>query len=1158
MNTGQSKRLLVFVVITLTLVIICAGTLIRSGYDDAIKDAKRDVDYLNLILTRHTELRLHESVAIIDMVARSIAQYDPYSLPTEAWLHRMMRDATAGYESIDRIIFIDADGIEIASSRTLPTARIAVADRSYFMGPYHSSSIDDVRSVHVSEPIIDHADGSSFFVLSRRVEPSHPGTTDGVVAAVLRPSQFFHSPQTTIPFKENRSAIIRSDGIALYHNTIVDGNNGLISLSFWDSAPFSDNSLREALVTHATSMRDGVDRFIVRRTISQLPIVVVTACDVFDALAIWRRYSFLVGGSAGAVLLLIFSMLLITNHHAQQQEKTAAALHRVESHIRIIFDNAPIGISIVNRDGIIYMANRCFSDMFMLASERITGMSTRTLYLSNERYEDFHRRSRPIIRNGRIFEEECIMRRLDGREFWCRLVGSLVDPQDTGQGTIWLLSDVSQRRNLEQARRERQELFEQMFVSGPAVKLLIDPNDGRIVDANPAAAQFYGYSQDELRMLRIWNINTLTEEQIRNEMEEAKRDQRQYFLFSHRLASGEMRDVEVYSGPISVSGRSLLFSIIHDITDRRRTEERLHLYKAVIDHARDPILCFEPRHGFQHVQVNVAATRHFGISEQKLMGMTPLDFDQNLTYESYHNFIPVLERERALLFETLHNCGSRGIIPVEMHVSQMDYIGHTYWIANVRDITERKRTENVMELVNWLQKEFISDKNTHDLFESMLDRLINITQSEYGFMAEIHYNGQNNPYIKIFSFINTTWETEEQKRYSQKIAENSEYSDLNSWHGAVLTTGAPVITNEPAHDPRCYGLPEGHPPLNAFLGLPLSAGNQLVGMIGLANRTDGYDKSIIRGLQPLITSCGVIIMAHRYEQQRRASEQALREAQSCLENQTAELLRSNQDLASFAHVISHDLRQPLRMINGYIALIERRIASNLDDELRKYLYFTHDGVAKLDMMIVGLLNYSRIGHKQSDISNVSLREVIATVRQNLQFSLREYGGIIDVMTPLPEIRGTSIEITQLLQNLLGNAIKYRHPDRPPQIQIAATHVAMAGHWMIRVSDNGIGIPEKDQERVFGIFQRAHSDERYEGTGIGLAICRKIVSQFGGKITLATNPETGGCILSILFPDACVIPPVTAATATPSSLSDHDLPTPVLSAPHIAPENTDHP
>jgi len=236
------------------------------------------------------------------------------------------------------------------------------------------------------------------------------------------------------------------------------------------------------------------------------------------------------------------------------------------------------------------------------------------------------------------------------------------------------------------------------------------------------------------------------------------------------------------------------------------------------------------------------------------------------------------------------------------------------------------------------------------------------------------------------------------------------------------------------------------------------------------------------------------------------SERRLAEANATLESQAHDLERSNAELEQFAYVTSHDLREPLRMISAYIDLLDRRYAANLDADAREFIHFARDGAQRMDEMVRHLLEFSRIGRASPPFQPVTLAEIVETAWTNLAVAAAESGARLEIAGPLPAIHGSPPELVRLLQNLMGNALKFRSPERPPLLRLAAT--PDDGHWLISLADNGIGIGGEYFERIFQIFQRLHRREEYEGTGIGLAVCRKIVELHGGRIWVESEPGRG--------------------------------------------------
>jgi PAS domain S-box-containing protein len=219
-----------------------------------------------------------------------------------------------------------------------------------------------------------------------------------------------------------------------------------------------------------------------------------------------------------------------------------------------------------------------------------------------------------------------------------------------------------------------------------------------------------------------------------------------------------------------------------------------------------------------------------------------------------------------------------------------------------------------------------------------------------------------------------------------------------------------------------------------------------------------------------------------------------------------ELERSNAELEQFAYVASHDLRQPLRTVSNYVSLLERRYAAKLDDDAREFIAFARDGARRMDQLIVDLLEYSRIGRKERPMVPVSLDQIVSHAVLNLQAAIEDGGATVSTADGLPMVVGSEIELTRLFQNLVGNALKYRDPLRPPVVMVEAE--AGDGEWVFTVRDNGIGIAPEHFDRIFGIFQRLHGKEEYEGTGIGLAVCKKIVERHKGRIWVESTPGQG--------------------------------------------------
>jgi light-regulated signal transduction histidine kinase (bacteriophytochrome) len=260
---------------------------------------------------------------------------------------------------------------------------------------------------------------------------------------------------------------------------------------------------------------------------------------------------------------------------------------------------------------------------------------------------------------------------------------------------------------------------------------------------------------------------------------------------------------------------------------------------------------------------------------------------------------------------------------------------------------------------------------------------------------------------------------------------------------------------------------------------------------------------------PDIREMGAGVESMRLELVRALAE--VEKQQRGLERRAAELARSNADLEQFAYVASHDLQEPLRKVASFCQLLEQRYGGQLDERGEAYIAFAVDGAKRMQRLINDLLTFSRVGRTSGGFVTVDLAAAVARAWEGLETRVAEAGGVLETELD-PEAQhvfGDPSLLQMLLGNLLGNALKYRSEDRAPRVRVRTSREGP----MVRVdvADNGIGIPDEYADKVFVIFQRLHGRDEYEGTGIGLALAKKVVEFHGGTIELRPSPLDGACV-----------------------------------------------
>ena len=239
------------------------------------------------------------------------------------------------------------------------------------------------------------------------------------------------------------------------------------------------------------------------------------------------------------------------------------------------------------------------------------------------------------------------------------------------------------------------------------------------------------------------------------------------------------------------------------------------------------------------------------------------------------------------------------------------------------------------------------------------------------------------------------------------------------------------------------------------------------------------------------------------ELRREVTERAA--AQDALREKTEALARSNAELEQFAYVASHDLQEPLRMVSSYVQLFEKRYSRQVDEQAQKYVDYAVEGAKRMQALIGGLLEFSRVGRVEEPSGVVDMGAALDQALLNLRSAIEESHAAV-TRGPLPTLTGNAGRLSQVFQNLVGNAIKFRRSGEAPAVHVSA--VPHRKEWRFEVRDNGIGIDPQYLDRIFVIFQRLHTRAEYPGTGIGLSICKKVIERHGGRIWVESQPGAG--------------------------------------------------
>jgi PAS domain S-box-containing protein len=379
-----------------------------------------------------------------------------------------------------------------------------------------------------------------------------------------------------------------------------------------------------------------------------------------------------------------------------ERKHAEKALRRSESEFRNAFEHSAIGMALVSPEGKFLRFNRRVCDIVGYDRDELMRKTFQDITHPDDLNANLDFVRRMLAGEIETYQMEKRYFHKDGHIVWVLLAVSLVwDDHGAPLHFISQIQDITERKRTEEKLRESDDLFRSIFMDHTAVKLLIDASTGQILDANPAAIDFYGYTYDQLTALRIWDINTLDEQETLQHMTAARDGLTREFEFQHRLASGQLRRVHVFSGSIVVAGKTLLSSIIVDITDRHIAEAALRFTQFAIDHLGDMALWMNSSGRFTYV--NDAACRLLGYSREELLTMSVPDIDPLYPKERWRENWDGLCQHKHQVIESRHQAKDGHTFPVEITDNLIEIDGQMFNCAIVRDITERKQAEEEHE-----------------------------------------------------------------------------------------------------------------------------------------------------------------------------------------------------------------------------------------------------------------------------------------------------------------------------------------------------------------------------------------------------------------------------------------------------------------------------
>ena len=761
-------------------------------------------------------------------------------------------------------------------------------------------------------------------------------------------------------------------------------------------------------------------------------------------------------------------MLLIAAVRDISVRKGADAhLAQMEARYRGLLEAAPDAMVVVNQAGQIVLLNVQAEKRFGYRRDELLGQQVKNIIpdgFAERLLADGTRNAADALAQQIGTGIELTGRRKDGGEFPIEL---MLSPLESPEGTLvtTAIRDISvrkdaekhltqmesRRRLAEDALRESEERYRMLIDGVRDHAIFMMDTRGQVISWNAGAERTKGYNASEI-IGRNFACFFPTEAIERGRPEEVLR----LTMRSGQHEEQGMRvrkDGSLFMASVTTTalrdpaGNLRGFSeFSRDLTESQEAGAK---YRGLLEAAPDAMIVVNQ--DGEIVLLNLQAEKQFGYSRDELVGqqvtnIIPTGFAERLIADGNRTATEALAQQIGTGIELLARRKDGSQFPIELMLSPLENAAGILVTAAIRDISVRRAA--VKHLAQ-------TEGRYRGLLEAAPDAMVLVNQG-----GEI---------------VLVNRQTEEMFGYRREKLVGSSARGLTSEQGAELLA---------ANTRRAAG---GSFAEQNHTGIELDGRHK-----------DGHLFPIEATLSSLTTADEGILLSVAIR-----DITTRKQADAKLQQTLEELNRSNEELGQFAYIASHDLQEPLRMVASYTQLLSKRYAGKLDADADEFIAFAVDGANRMQRLIQDLLAYSRVATKSQDISAASSEEALERAIMNLGRAIEDSGALV-THDPLPAVLADEGQLVQLFQNLVGNAVKYQSSG-VPRIHISSAREGQT-KWMFSVRDNGLGIESKYFDKIFGMFQRLHRREEFEGTGIGLAICKKIVERHGG--TLSVESELG--------------------------------------------------